>query len=454
MKPIEQRAITLPLAVTGKAVLLLPLLMLLTGSWFAPPARAAGEVYVIDVHGPVWPGQAKFVTQALDKAAQDRAAAVVLDVDTFGGLAASATDIKDAILKHDADYPTVAYVHNRALSSGSLITLSCKTIAMAPGSTLGSAQPHPGGGGDPDPETLSWARKEFSSTAEYRKRDPNIALAWVTAQTAIPSLGIKEGDILTLTTDQAKAHGYCDVVVVGVPDILAYLHIAGAPVTPVHLDAWQSAAEWISEPWITALLLGLGLAAIIIEMMTLHSWGLAGVIGGLVVAAVFAAHIIAGTATWIGILLFLGGIALILFETHVFPGHGLWVLGGLICVFLGMFYALGGGTAGGLAPMLTAMFVTLGCIVAFFAYLPRSPVWRVLGHSMQQRAAAGYVAGGDFTAVLGRTGTTVSPLRPSGVVEVDGQRLTVVTEGAFLAPGTPIEIIRVQGSRIVVRETV
>ena len=266
----------------------------------------------------------------LDEAAQQGASAVILDVDTFGGLASSATDIKDALQRHDKDYVTVGYVHNRALSSGSLITLSCKYIAMAPGGTLGSAQPHPGPtGGEPDPEELSWARKEFSSTAEYRGRNPAIATAWVTAPAPLPSLGVKEGDILTLTTKQAQDNGYCDVVAAGVPDILSFLKLSGATVVSEHLDFWQSAAIWICDPWVTALILGLGLALIIVEMLTLHSWGLAGGIGGVAVLMVFAAHIITGTATWIGLIVFAIGIALLLFETHVLPGHGISAVAGL-----------------------------------------------------------------------------------------------------------------------------
>ncbi len=160
-------------------------------AWFLAiqPSRAASaqtKIYVIDVHGTVWQGQANFVKQKLDEAAAQGASAVILDVDTFGGFASAAVDIKDAIISHDKDYTTVAYVHNRALSSGSLISLSCKYIVMNPGATLGSAQPHPGfGGGEPDPELLSWARKEFESTAQFRGRNPAIAEAWVTAPAAL-----------------------------------------------------------------------------------------------------------------------------------------------------------------------------------------------------------------------------------------------------------------------------
>jgi membrane-bound serine protease (ClpP class) len=419
----------------------------------AQQARAAGPVvYVIDVHGTVWPGQAQFVIGKLDEAAKDGASAVILDIDSFGGLLQSADDVKKALVEHDRDYTEVAYVHQRALSSGSLIALSCKDIAMQPGGVLGSAQPHPGpDGGDPDAELLSYARQEFMSTAEYRGRNPQVAEAWVTSPTDMPSLSIKSGDILTLSVNTAQQQGYCDVVAPGISDILAYLHMSGAQTVYCHLPFVTAAALWISDPWVTVLFLALGLALVIIEMMTMHSWGLAGLIGGAAVIAVFAAHIIAGTATWVGLIVFIAGILFLLFETHVFPGHGLSAVAGLICVFLGIFWALGGTAGGALYPTVTAILVTLAIVIAFFIYLPRSRVWRVLSQNMQQKASGGYVAGADFTQFLGHRGTTLTLLRPSGAADVDGTRLTVVTEGAFLPPGAGIQVVKVQGSRVVVR---
>lgn len=430
-------------------------LALAAGSHSPVWAAGPGKVYVIDVHGMVWSGMAQFVQSKLDDAAQHGAAAVILDVDSPGGYLAAAVDIKKAIISHDRDFPTVGYSHSMAASSAALITLSCKYIAMAPGATLGTAQPHPSlAGGEPDPEELSWARAEFRSTAEFRGRNPNIAVAWVTAPDAIPALGIKPGDILSMDVAQAQKYGYCDVVANDYPDILAFLHLSGAEIVPEHRDFWEEAALWITDPWVTVILLGLGMALVIIEMLTLHSWGLAGVIGGVVVGLVLIAHIIAGTASWLGIIVLLAGIGLLLFETHLFPGHGLAALAGLVCIFLGIFWALGGSQGNALFPTLMSILVTLGIIIAFFIYLPKSPVWRVLGQNMQQKAALGYVATSDFTGYLGQRGVAVTLLRPSGSADIEGMRLNVVTEGAFLPAGTAVEVVKVQGNRIVVREVV
>jgi membrane-bound serine protease (ClpP class) len=413
-----------------------------------PPACASPKVYVIDVHGTVWPGQATFVKDKLDEAARNGASAVILDVDTFGGLAASAVDIKDAIFSHDRDFITVGYVHNRALSSGSLITLACKYIAMAPGASLGSAQVHPS-----DPESMSWAHSEFTSTAEARGRNPNIASAWVTALAPVPSLGVKEGDILTLTTEEAQKNGYCDVVAAGYPDILTFLKLPSAVLVPEHMDFLESAALLVANPWVTILLLVIGAVLVIWEMMTLHSWGIAGAIGGVILAIVFLAHIIAGTAGWIGILLLIGGAVLILLETHVMPTHGLLLLAGTLLAAVGLFFALGGDRQNALFPATSSLVLIVAIMVGGLFYLPKSRIWKVLGLPNKQRATAGYVSSADYRGYLGAIGTTISLLRPSGIAEFDGARLDVVSSGDFIPANTSVEVFHIEGSKVVVRRT-
>ena len=413
------------------------LLLLLTvgRTAHADPPR----VVVINVHGAVWPGTAVFVRKQLDAAYQQGAAGVILDLDTTQGTPAAAEDVKKAILEHAASFPIAAYVHDRALGPGSLIAVSCKTLAMAPGASLGDAE--------------NSSKTEFKSAADANGRNAAIAAAFVSADSDLPAVGVKAGDSLTLTAKQAQAAGFADVVATVTPEVLAKMGpgLANAQTTPVSLDGWTSFSLWITQPWATILLLALGLALVIIEMLTLHSWGVAGIGGGILVALIFAAYITVGAATWVGILIFLAGAALLLVETHFLPGHGLPALAGLILIFIGMFLALGGTQAGGLVPATSALLTTLALVVAFFLYLPRSGVWKRLGQPMRQTASAGYVSGGDFTAYLGQVGVAVTLLRPSGTAEFDGVRLPVVTEGEFAAQGTAVQVVAVQGSRVVVR---
>jgi len=213
--------------------------------------------------------------------------------------------------------------------------------------------------------------------------------------------------------------------------------------------AWNELARWIVSPWATIVLLALGCLLLFVDLLTLHTWGLAGTLGVVAIGLVFASHITVGGAGWIGVVLALAGVALLLLETHVFPGHGMAGVAGLVLLFAGMFYALGG-SENALFALSVSMALTVASILGFFAYLPKSPVWKKLGQQMQQRASLGYVTSSDQTHFLGRIGRTATVLRPSGVADIDGVRLDVITEGDFLEPGTPVMVIKVEGSRVVV----
>lgn len=416
------------------------LCLLLLGFWLtstAPGRAATPQVYVIDIHGAVWPGLATFVTGQIDAAWRTGAAGIILDLDTTRGTEEAAVAIKTAVVSRSRDLPIAAYVHDRALGPGSLIAVACKTLALSPGASLGGA-------------TSGGLKADFRSAAEASGRNPDVAAAFVSADVPLPALGVKATDSLTLTTRQAGGVGYADVVASDTPDVLTKMGLGTAALVPVHLDAWTAVALWVSQPWATIVLLALGLALVIAEMMTLHSWGLAGIVGGALVVLIFAAYITIGAATWVGVLLFLAGIALMVFEAHL-PGHGLWVLAGLVLVSLGMFFALGGVQAGALYSATGALLTSLALIVAFFVYLPRSPVWKKIGQPMRQTAAAGYVSSDDYTGFLGRVGVASTLLRPSGTVEIEGVRVAVVSEGEFIPAGTAVQVVEVQGNRVVVR---
>jgi membrane-bound serine protease (ClpP class) len=160
-------------------------------------------VYVAPIEGMIDLGLAPFVQRVLDEAGAGGAAAVILEVNTFGGRVDAAVLIRDALL--NARVKTIAFVNKRAISAGALISLAAENIAMADGGTIGAATPvQMGQGGAPEAvseKTVSYVRKEFRATAEARKRPPLIAEAMVDADIEIKGL-IEKGKLLTLTTNR------------------------------------------------------------------------------------------------------------------------------------------------------------------------------------------------------------------------------------------------------------
>jgi membrane-bound serine protease (ClpP class) len=213
---------------------------------------------------------------------------------------------------------------------------------------------------------------------------------------------------------------------------------------------WNHAAHFIAtNPWITILLLVAGSLLLFHDLLTPLTWGVTGSLGVLALGAVFASHLTTHTDGWIGVVLLLAGLTLLLIETHLLPGHGLAAVIGLVLLFAGMFWALGGNKNAAFALTVSAT-LTMVSLVAFFTYLPKSPVWKKLGQEMRQRAELGYVATDSRMFLLGKRGVTESVLRPSGIAQIEGIRVDVVTEGDFLESGTAIVVTRVEGNRVVV----
>ena len=101
-------------------------------------AAASGEVvYHVPIQGTIDLGLPPFVERVVEQASTELPAAIILDIDTFGGRIDGATQIKDAIMS--AKIPTVAFINRRAISAGALIALSCEQVYMAKGATIGAA---------------------------------------------------------------------------------------------------------------------------------------------------------------------------------------------------------------------------------------------------------------------------------------------------------------------------
>ncbi|HUF26963.1 MAG TPA: hypothetical protein VMM18_08305, partial [Gemmatimonadaceae bacterium] len=132
-------------------------------------AQARPIVYVIPIEGMIDMGLAPFVQRTLTEASRANAAAVILEINTFGGRVDAAVVIRDALLS--SPLRTVAFVNRRAISAGALISLASEKIAMADGGTVGAATPVQAGApgatpGAVEEKSVSYLRSEFRATAD------------------------------------------------------------------------------------------------------------------------------------------------------------------------------------------------------------------------------------------------------------------------------------------------
>jgi membrane-bound serine protease (ClpP class) len=402
-------------------------------------SAASGPVVVVPIEGTVDDGMAHLVERSVDLANREKAAAVVLDVNSPGGLVEAAFRIRDAVFS--AQEPVIAYVSRRAYSAAALITLSAKRIVMAPGASIGAAEPIPFSA-----KMVSALRGEFESTAQRNHRPVALAGAMVDKSVDLPQYK-RTGAILTLNTEDAARAHVADAIAPSLDAALAQSHLDDAPRSTQQYTWGEEVARFATSPQVSALLLTLGMLGLLIEMQTLH--GIAGVIGVGALALFFGTHVYAGFSNGLVLVLAVIGILGILWELHVVPGHGLPGVLGAICLLLAVLFAFG----------LPFFFVAIETIataivltVILFTLATRTLPENAWAHRLALGAAQGaeYVTSADFTALNDRTGTAATYLRPAGIASIDGRRIDVLTEGEFIPQGTPIRVVRVEGARVFV----
>lgn len=209
--------------------------------------------------------------------------------------------------------------------------------------------------------------------------------------------------------------------------------------------------QLVDAPFVSGLLLTVGLLGLLLEMQTLH--GIAGIIALAALVLFFAAHVVTGAAGIVVVLLAVAGVLLILYELHVVPGHGLPGIFGAVALFASMVLAFGPiGAAAFYVALQTVATAIIATVVLFYFLATRAfpqNAW------MQKLTFAGtqgadYVASLDHKHLRGMSGTAVSYLRPAGVAQVGDARVDVLTQGEFIPAGTPIRVTRVEGARIFV----
>jgi membrane-bound serine protease (ClpP class) len=410
------------------------------GSAWAQGAAAApeGGVMVIPIHGTIDTGMAHLVSRAVAEASERHARAIVLDVNTFGGLVESGTEIRDALL--GSRVPVDAYVM-RAWSAGALVTLASSRIVIDSSGSIGSAEPIP----KTDKNVVA-LRGEFEATAKRFKRDPKIAAAMVDSTVSAPYKD--PGKILKLTADDARGAGFSEATVGSFDAAMARFGLAGERRMSPSYTLAEQIARFATNPAVSGLLLSLGFLGLLIELQTLH--GVAGAVGVGSLALFFGTHIYAGFSNGLVVALALVGLLLILFELHVLPGHG--IAGGLGALILVASVLLAFGIPF-FVTALQALAVAIVLAIVAFALLQRVLPENAFVKRLMFAGTQGpdYVASLDHRHLLGAGGTALSFLRPAGVATFGDTRVDVLTEGEFVPAGTPVRVTRVEGARIFVR---
>lgn len=420
---------------------------------------AAGElpenpraVYVIPMEGTIENGLVQFLERAYADADENGADVILLEVNTLGGGVAAAQEIGD-IMKA-SPIPTVAFIKGRAISAGSYISLLADQIVMSPGSSIGAAAVVDISGTHiRDSKTLAFWIGEMTAAAESSGRNPDYAAGMVDDQlvVSVPEIDKTYGKdtLISFNYQEALKAGYAEAIKETRADVLAYLNAENAQIIEIEKSFAEKLASFINHPAVMTILLLAGFGGVFIEILA-PGFGLPGTIGIAAFAIYFGGQFIAGAAGIEHMLLFGAGIVLLIVEIFV-PSFGILFAIGTICLFSGIILAASNTSDAVLS--LTIAFVLAIIVVVFAAkYLGKKGIWNKFILRDQFSSEKGYVSSSSKSQWLGKTGVAVTTLRPAGTAIIDDERLDVVTSGEYIKAGRQVQVIKAEGSWIVVKE--
>ncbi len=399
---------------------------------------------VLEVTGEITPNLAGYIVRELKRAENDGVPLVVVELDTPGGRVDAAIQIADALLA--TTVPTLAVVKN-AFSAGALIALASEQLVMLPGSEIGAALPVTTNGeaidGSVGEKVNSAVRSKFRAVAQARARPAELAEAMVNPNSVIP--GLKErGEILTLTAADAVRLQVANAQARTLPDALETAGFGRVPLERLEPSTAEQVGAFLAQPVVAAILLAVGIIGLLIEL--LHpGLVLPGVTGGLALAAYFAGPFLSGNGSGVAFILFIAGLLFLAAELLFIPGFGVAGIIGAAGIIASVYLSFGDSFV--LVAGLSVILVGIGVGLVFTLV----PSTRFARRVALQTSLAGATANVGLSRLVGRFGLALSDLRPAGLADLEGERVDVVTEGEYIVRGTRLEVVRVEGARVVVR---
>lgn len=408
---------------------------------------AEGEtVYVIPIENEVERGLGAFLNRAIREAREANADHIIFEINTPGGLVEAANDIGELLQSVEID--TTAYIRSRALSAGSYIALFSDYIYMSPQATIGASGIITGDGNAADQKAQSYWREAMGSAAEAGGRDRLYAEAMADASIDLPEFNAPAGSYLTLGPTRALEVGYSNGTVNSRQEVLDALDLSTATIVEVNQRPAETLARFLTNSIVVSILLSLAGIGLVVELYS-PGFGVAGSIGVISLILFFYGHLIAGLAGYEVFVLLIIGLALIIAEFFV-PGG---ILGGLgaMSIVVSLFMATDNIFALSLSLLIA---ISLTIFVAIFLYKRiglQKGLLRYIILSDRETVDKGYVSSVSREQLIGLKGRALTPLRPSGTGLFEGERLDIISVGNFINQEDPIEIISVNGSRIVVK---
>lgn len=455
----------------------------------------------IKIDGPLDTVKVSYLGRRIDQARREKVNLVFFQIDSPGGLDSAADGLAD-LISSITDMKTVAYIDDRALGVAALLPLACRDIVFKKTAQMGDVRQLMTGRGnrlqDLSEAQVQVLTKKASFLAKKKGHPEAVARAMVDpsaevveardVQTGAVKLLLKEeveadrdryqpgqvvkapGSNLTLKADEAAALGMGQVVTT--EEELKSLYGLRGKIIRIDGPSWvDSLVNVLTDPYVSWLLLFVGIFMLVIELK-LPGIGLPAITSALAFLLFFWSHYLSGTADQLEIILFLVGMVCLGLELFVFPGFGVFGMAGILLMLCSVVmashtfvwptqeyeYREMGFT---LIQLVGAMIAVAGGAVALARYFPSIPVLNRLvlkpepwtGSETDDPSMKPPMEGYESLSFLvGETGRTTSPLRPTGKARFGNMLLDVTADSFYVEPDSLVEVVEVQGTKVIVKK--
>jgi membrane-bound serine protease (ClpP class) len=422
-------------------------------------SAGANELFVVTIDGSINPASADYLMGAIERAEEANAAAILIELDTPGGLVSATQDIIQAML--NTSVPTIVYVRPRgatATSAGTFITLAAHVAAMMPGTSIGAAHPVSlfGGGSTPGTEDAEKEEGQKSAQQAVEQKIENFLAAYAESIAKQRGRNVEWAsdavrNSVAVTAEEALELGVIDLIADNRRDLLAAIEgrevevdgrmqtlaVVGATIVPVEKTLVQAIFDFLSDPNVATILFAIGAIGLYMEFQSpgLIVPGVTGVVAMILLG--FALQIL--PFSWIGVLLVLLGVGLLIAELFI-TSFGLLFAAGAACFLIG-------GTMVFNRPEVSDLTVSFWeVLVPIVAAM--SVMGGVIAYSLGRTFTSQQTAGID--EMIGSIGRCVVAIDPKGKIFVHGEHWNSISEEP-IATGESVEVLGMDGLTLRVR---
>lgn len=407
-------------------------------------------VYKFDIKQEIGPPAWRNTQKAVEEAEAMGADYILIHMNTYGGLVDMADSIRTKLL--NAKPIVLVFIDNNAASAGALISIACDSIYMRKSASIGAATVVNQTGEVVPDKYQSYMRATMRATAQSTGRDPKIAEAMVDPSVYIPGV-IDSGKVLTFTSSEAMQNGYCNGEAENIDEVLALAGVEAYTLVEQKLTPTDRAINWLINPAISGVLILIIIGGIYFE---LQSPGVGFPLAASTLAAIlyFAPLYLEGLAANWEILLFLAGLVLLAVEIFVIPGFGVAGIAGISLLLFSLVSALlendgfdfevtnpaSTSVVEALAVVLIPFAMVLTISLLFGEKIMQQGPLRKLILTSTQSSAEGYVIAEKHPQLIGTIAVALTPLRPSGKIEINGMAYEAKSTFGWIDQGKKVEI--------------